>query len=542
MLTMRQGLIAPLLVLIHCAHLAIVLPQAAGNASIETSVQDLQPQVHVASDGQTAFVVSARSMNHSDSVAVIDAVVFDGESGQALSSRLDAITTMPLHIAARDGALWMLFPPNPGRKEHVLRLLPTTQMRSGFVGRERMRPVLPLPAPLNPLDMTIGEHGPIVFSADGESGRFRMHAYIAASWHEIEIDRAQELRLDTQVLWQQSRLIVATPSQSTFEVCSLMIERYALQAESEAEEVDQVRNRVPSMPSFSVALLVEQQYALSLVQEAQLTTVDDQPAVVEHVADHVLVHTPVLDRISIRQSLEHETSPSAVFDIGSGIAVFSETPNGSPDQIGTPTDPLPLTLTLFDKRGGVVYQGVPSQYSLFNVPDLLLLLVVFALAAVSMTVVTVHVVIAGRLSPLSIPAQHASAFRRVSAAMTDLILGLILVAPVFDLGIWWWVGSLTEVVEIQDGMPFIAAVAATVVLSAVFEMAIGKTPGKVLLRMQTVSPTGKRPPWWKCILRSVVRMICPAAALWIIIRPDEPHPASFHTFVIYTANPVHETD
>lgn len=488
----------------------------------------------------TLYIISERTLDDASSAAIIDAVSYPLGATDPKLSRLEALSTMPLMVAADPQGLWLVFPQNPGESTHPVRKLLTTELPQGAVAPTRLAPRPPIPSPLIPRSIITSPAGPIILAADPSKGAMRLLLLSRGAWRDIHLAQSPAPSLRASIVWFTDSLIIAEPDEGSisFYTVSQTIEmpppsiEQPLDPQDSSNEAAAPASSLPiTGPTVTLTAELKQEIKHQPVPNGFLRIINNQPAII------------TIEPLSIqsRTIVAGNLAPPTIIDEGDGFldvhplktATAALKPARPDDSFNaSPTDPLPLEITLTNRLGERVYTGTPTPLSLLDIPDLFFFLSFFAATILSMTVVTIHVIIANRLAkPLS-TLQHASAASRFIAATIDVIIGLLITAPIFSLPLDWWIAPLSEVASQRNGIPIATAIALTIAITALTELTITTTPGKLLLRLKTVSPEGARPRAWKLVLRATVRVLCPAAFLWIIIRPDEPHPASINTFVV----------
>ncbi|GAB4544053.1 MAG: hypothetical protein Tsb0013_00830 [Phycisphaerales bacterium] len=189
-----------------------------------------------------------------------------------------------------------------------------------------------------------------------------------------------------------------------------------------------------------------------------------------------------------------------------------------------------VALRVVGRDGSELYAGHAEMRGPVSPTDIQAL----ALAMLAIcTLVVVFVVRTGEEREPHLPDGYAlaSPLRRAIAWLIDLAPGVIGVAL-----IWPDLADLPGTVFGASGpggpWPLALIVGQLIVLSTVGEATTGRTLGKLLMGLRTMTYDGDHPTWWMAFSRNVVRAMLPPLAVFSALNPTMAHPQSFQTLVV----------
>lgn len=124
--------------------------------------------------------------------------------------------------------------------------------------------------------------------------------------------------------------------------------------------------------------------------------------------------------------------------------------------------------------------------------------------------------------------------RRLLAAAVDVLPGLLLAGT-----IWGRTGTIIGEPAASAGIwPLLVVGTVTMLHTGLGEWRWGRTLGKAMLGCRTVQLDGSRLSAWQAWGRSLVKVLCPAVALWIVLSPYAVHFWSLGTIVVLDDEPT----
>lgn len=137
--------------------------------------------------------------------------------------------------------------------------------------------------------------------------------------------------------------------------------------------------------------------------------------------------------------------------------------------------------------------------------------------------------------------------RRAAAGAADLLPGLLAASWLLDVpagrALRDWPG-FTERTALSDLLPAMVAIVAAVAWAGVFETALGRSPGKMLFRMDVRDLEGNRPVPWRLAVRNLLRIFdltAPLLMLMPVISPARQRLGDMLAGTVVTA-PANPTD
>ena len=219
--------------------------------------------------------------------------------------------------------------------------------------------------------------------------------------------------------------------------------------------------------------------------------------------------------------LEGAPMASSVASYGGELWLLSDGPDDS------------IVATVLSRDGSVLSEGELSVGTLRRGEDGLLFLLLVAWSVVISAMVLV--LPQNRRIRIVVPPEGyalAEPFRRLLAAIIDLVPGAVLVSMVWDKPAAWWLSPLSEIVSADGSMPIFTLAWATLAYLTLADGLFGRTLGKLLLGCRTVTDAGVAPGLRRGFARSFLKIFCPPLVVVLLLMPYAPAPWSFGTIVV----------
>lgn len=433
--------------------------------------------------------------------------------GTLFRAQRRTLPTAPERMAAWADELFLVFPADAsgGPDAPLLRSVRALTVRGpvgpGFYtyipeGQLRVLPALPGDAAL--LDLAATDEGPFALLGDDEG--VRLLRLVDASWKEIALPR-EAARMDARLLPLDDGLgaVVVSDAGSTI---------FQRMEEGDEWEPSTLRaapsdDRLIGTPYGVVAArsLGGGDVEIDLVREDnrfKLATLEDIP------------------------------TNRTLFRVGETIAVVWT--EGA-------SDGARLQLAVISAlTGEILHRGSPEQPSPVSRQDLQFLGVL--LMAIMLTVlIFILRPAASAKTTVTLPEKTslASPMSRLFAALVDLLPGLLIASRFYGVGA---VETLTlpfSAGGAAGAMPFLAAMALFFLHSALSEWLWGRTLGKALLGLTTLSVTGGKLTPWQAVSRNVVKTLAPPLILLVFLDPRRRHAGDFISGSVVVA-PIEEEE
>lgn len=235
------------------------------------------------------------------------------------------------------------------------------------------------------------------------------------------------------------------------------------------------------------------------------------------------------DRLYDLATLDSIPEHAALFSIGSEV-VFAWV--DEEDEAGR------LRLIYLADTGKILYDDYARPTSPVSPGDLRFLGVL--LGAIVLTVIVFVLKPAAASRPdvvLPEGAVLADPWARFGAALIDLLPGVLIAGQVWSVGFNEVLARPFTVPGPEGVWPLMTALAFMFVHSSLSEALWGRTLGKMIVRLRTISVTGEAPTLWQAVSRNIVKMLAPPLIVLLLVDPRRRHPGDFLSGTLVIATP-----
>lgn len=416
------------------------------------------------------------------------------------------LSETPEFMGARDGVLFMLFPPLAEREDRIVR----QARRIGATAEAGAD--WPAFTPLTALPPMIGTEAPFSFAitaAGPVALRHRDDARIRATLWRL-----------SPIAWSQAVTPSAVSDNPRSWVCPVNgLAAIVTVGESGAELL--TGSDDPKAPWKSSPI------ALPAGAEGVFVVGDQLVAVAREPGGAEALHLLRADRSFEIARLEAPTGPRWIVPVGDSICILSGV---TPD---TPGASMRLDCRVLSLSGAVLYEGPARTAMPVDRREVEALAVLFASVLATIGVFVLRP--AGSYRAAVAPPDGfalAEPSRRTLAAAIDLSVSLLVACVLWRVSILDAL-SITDIRHTRFGIwPLVTAGALTVVHASLSEAFTGRTLGKALFGCRTVNAAGGRPTLAQAFARNTVKTACPPLGLVSLMTPGAAHPGAFGTLVV----------
>lgn len=221
-----------------------------------------------------------------------------------------------------------------------------------------------------------------------------------------------------------------------------------------------------------------------------------------------------------RATIEGIPSSAAVVPAGERLTFVWELPD----------QPVRFMTRCITLGGVMIHEGPAPLSSPVGVTEFQLLALVLASLVLSVMLFLFRPErVASRPVVLPQGASLADPWRRLLACGIDATPGLLLVTSLWNQPPGLVMGGPGAEASIW---PLLIVAAITAAHTAITEVVWGRTIGKMVLGLRTVTIKGEKPTPLQAIGRSIIKVACPPLVVFVLLFPYVPHPGSLGTVVI----------
>jgi uncharacterized RDD family membrane protein YckC len=196
-----------------------------------------------------------------------------------------------------------------------------------------------------------------------------------------------------------------------------------------------------------------------------------------------------------------------------------------------------VRIMLLSTGGRELYAGPGQQVQPVSPAEFRLLMLMLVSIFLTALLFVLRPQSAETVASLPEDAALAGPLRRILASLIDVAPGAAIAWFVWGRGFEPSQDVLLWLAE-DGAAPLLVVGGAMALHSIIGEAFTGRTLGKALTGCRTIDRSGGRPAVAQCVARNVVKVLCPALILFVLLAPYVPHPGSFETLVVKRRGPV----